>query len=153
MSTETKEETTGVDFVLYAAPEERRAVQVVELFLDCVAAAARDAGKKEFSISLLDIHKHVPAFVKNLSLCIGFHAERFYELNEHVCQAVILHGRAYPPDPGTMRVGYDFYLHLPDNLGERKERILKEADAVGVFIEVRNYEHLVGTVSRLLKLT
>lgn len=152
MPSETAHETTGVEFVLYASSEERKAIQVVDLFLECCEAVYREDGREMLRFSFLTIHKCLPEYTKALSLHLSQREEALLLAADSNGRspALTLWQRAYSGScPGST---YQWIIYLaPREAEEVRASILAKADAVSVYIDVRHYEYLVGTARALLK--
>ncbi len=145
----------GVDFVLYATEDTRRAIRVVDLFFLLSYAVARDTDQEFISIKAENLHRKFPEFVKSLSLELAPKEECVYEFGPgDFCRAIALYNIAYEQTGSGVReppIAWILFAHLHPNRNENERNILRRATMVGVPKEILNYEHLTRLTTDMLK--
>jgi hypothetical protein len=151
MSPSVRGQTFGVEFLLDATNDERRAIKAVDLFIDCAMAEARERGRDMLQINNKVLHECFPDFAKSLFLNVGRGDVHLYKNGgDGLCEAVVLHERAYKSREDGQSIARLCYL-FPDDPEVAKRNILEKAADTGAFSSSINYGAMLKTVGDLLR--
>ena len=143
-------ETTGVNFVLYATDEERRAIKAVNLFFDCAEVVARMEGLDMLHLHMSVIHKRFPEFARELLLHRSQNYAFYYSGNDNKCPAVNLHNRAYNSSDSE-NLAHILYFHQPVDLERMRGGIIERIYDIAPPRFELNYEKLIISIRALIK--
>ncbi len=140
---------TGVKFVLEASEEDRRAIKLVDLFMEYAAVSCVYRGTGAMTIRVRDLHQHFPHFLQRLNFPEGI-PNAWYKVPDGINPAVALYERANA-DPRGRIIAYTVD-YKPRELGKELIDLEIKAHSLGVSPNTRgiNLQLSVNTVLEMM---
>jgi hypothetical protein len=132
-------QTTGVKFLLGISDQERRAIQLVDLFMDYAEVSCVYRGEGPMTIHVRELHMGFHSFIKRLQFSDPLKHTFFEEVNGE-CLAVTLYDRAFA-DPRGRTIAH-IVDYNPRELGNELTELERRAHDIGISSYIRGIDIL-----------